>query len=129
MSNFLANIIYHPDFPSRARRAAKALIVGVIVLVAVAMLVFDHEPDMFSVVDRAVERAGDAQNLRRPDERQRRIVGVRYVTSWSHARTASRTRHSSARAYTRVDVIERCPSASFTSAMTSGLVVRSRKVV
>ena len=64
MSNFLANIIYHPDFPSRARRAAKALIVGVIVLIAVAMLVFDHEPDMFSVVDRAVERAGDAQHLR-----------------------------------------------------------------
>lgn len=64
MGNFLANIIYHPDFPARARRGVKTLTVGIIALIGIAMLVFDHEPDMFSVVDRAVERAGDAQQLR-----------------------------------------------------------------
>lgn len=64
MSNFLANIIYHPDFPSRARRTVKVVVGGSVVLIVIAMLIFDHEPDMFSVVDRAAERTDGAQHVR-----------------------------------------------------------------
>jgi hypothetical protein len=71
MTNFIANIIYHPDFVRRARRITSVTLTVVIVLVVVTMLVFDHEPDSFSVLDSAVDRAGPSQ--------QARITG--YVTT------------------------------------------------
>jgi len=64
MGNFLANIVYHPDFPRRVRRTLGATAIGFIGIVLVAMVIFDHEPDSFSVVDRAIARAADAQQVR-----------------------------------------------------------------
>ena len=64
MANFLANIIYHPDFPTRVKRTLSSGIAVLVVALLLAMLVFDHEPDPFSVVERAVNRAGDAQSAK-----------------------------------------------------------------
>jgi len=64
MANFLSNIIYHPDFPRRARRTVATVGGAIVALIILAMLVFDHEPDLFSVVDRSVERANNAQQAR-----------------------------------------------------------------
>lgn len=61
MANYLANIIYHPDFPRRLRRTTATVVGVAIALTLVLMLIFDHEPDSFSVRDRAAARAGDNQ--------------------------------------------------------------------
>ncbi|MFT4563383.1 MAG: hypothetical protein ACI9BW_003137 [Gammaproteobacteria bacterium] len=71
MDNFIANTIYHPDFPRRAKQTIGSVFVIVVLVVVVAMLVFDHEPQSFSVLDSAIERAGDSK--------QARVTG--YVTS------------------------------------------------
>jgi len=61
MANFLENIIYHPEFPRRARRTMGVVLGTIIAVIVVLMLVFDHEPELFSVLDRAAERASASQ--------------------------------------------------------------------
>lgn len=57
MAKYLDNIIYHPDFPTRVRRTIGGFIGLALAIIVLAMLVFDHEPATFSVVDSAIERA------------------------------------------------------------------------
>ena len=64
MTSFLANIIYHPDFPRRAKRTTGAALGGAIALIGVLMLVFDHEPERFSVLDQAMRRAATDQQAK-----------------------------------------------------------------
>ncbi|TDJ64917.1 MAG: DUF2333 family protein [Proteobacteria bacterium] len=64
MINFITKIMGHPDFPQRAKRISAVAVSGITVLVICLMLVFDHEPDSFSVLDRAVDRAGDLEQAR-----------------------------------------------------------------
>lgn len=71
MPNFLTDIIDHPDFPDRAKRTISTVLIALIAALVIAMLVFDHEPDSFSVIDSAVRRAGDSQ----------RAVVTGYVTT------------------------------------------------
>ncbi len=61
MKDFLADIIYDPDFRPWAKRTASVIVGGVVALIVVLMLVFDYEPDSFSVVDRATRRAATSQ--------------------------------------------------------------------
>ena len=71
MTNYLTDIIDHPDFFVRAKCTIGAVSAALFVAIAIAVLVFDHEPDSFSVVDSAVRRAGDSQ----------RAVVTGYVTT------------------------------------------------
>lgn len=71
VTNFLAKLIDHPDFARRAGQSTLIVLGGVGVLIVILMLMFDHEPDPFSVFDRAADRAGPSQ--------QARITG--YVTT------------------------------------------------
>ena len=64
MTHSLTDIIDHPDFLRRAMRATKIAVVVAIVALVLSMLIFDHEPDSFSVIDRAVELAGDGKQAR-----------------------------------------------------------------
>jgi hypothetical protein len=64
MPNLLTDIIDHPNFPERARRTAITVFGSIVLALAVSMLVFDHEPNSFSVLDSAVQRAGDGQSAR-----------------------------------------------------------------
>lgn len=64
MKNFLTNIIDHPDFPERAKRTIGAFFGAVIAAIVITMLVFDHEPASFSVLDSAIKRASDSQRAR-----------------------------------------------------------------
>ncbi|MFT4583947.1 MAG: hypothetical protein ACI915_001708 [Gammaproteobacteria bacterium] len=71
MANFIANTIYHPDFPLRAKQGISSILIVTVLAVLVSMFLFDHEPDSFSVLDSAIERASDTK--------QARVTG--YVTS------------------------------------------------
>ena len=71
MANLIAETFYHPDFPRRAKRTMSVTLAMAIVAIIVAMLVFDHEPNSFSVIESA--NAGAA------DSKQARIAG--FVTS------------------------------------------------
>ena len=64
MANFLTDIMDHPDFPRRAKRTVGSVVGAVVVSIIIAMLVFDHEPEQFSVLDQAAKRANDSQQAR-----------------------------------------------------------------
>lgn len=66
MANFIAETIYHPDFPRRAKRVTSVLLTVLVAAMVVTMLLFDHEPKSFSVVDSATARAIDSKQARVP---------------------------------------------------------------
>jgi hypothetical protein len=64
MANLIAETIDHPDFPRRAKRTLGVFFALASAAVVVAMLLFDHEPDRFSVIDSATARAIDSKQAR-----------------------------------------------------------------
>ena len=62
MANALTEIIHHPDFPARAKRVTGIAMASICGLIGLLMLIFDHEPDLFPVVDVAKSRAERAQH-------------------------------------------------------------------